>query len=572
MNQSATYNACNQKCNTGGYNFVNNNCVVAIKDAQYKFVDYQFLGYKTLNACKANFITYGYSCTKANKCDYTKSNAQYKLANYDFVSYRAYTDCMNNCKTDPEITATSTDTTTTSTEPCNKNTNCDYKLGETIANCPTDCNGQNYLCGDDKCNNNESSLTCPQDCKAPTTYCGDKICNGNETYATCSSDCVAPPIKTYCGDKVCNGSETYATCSSDCPMPKDVIGNSVAEYIVRIQQTDGGIPDAYDNPYYNQDNDTGYALSGLYYAYLDTKNTKYLETIKKNLQWMAKLQDSDGCWSWSYQKNANGYYPVVNPYYQQNGITAIKSVDAIQSYFARNLWLLSLSNYDSQSVESLKPTAIKGIECLIKNNKADDGLFFSSLQFKGGKWQRFGMKYSAGQADVYLGLMSAYKLSGDQKYYDYAQTIKNNFDKYFFDSTLQRYYVGISDTNVPATGFYPMSQGYNAWVFRTNSNQAKLALQYLIKLQQSNGAIYSTERPEREAIFSAFLSLGESVLNLNSSAKSKANYYIKTLQMSSNNLGNGAIKMSPQYPYLYTNISGFAILATSQNINFDPFK
>jgi len=74
----------------------------------------------------------------------------------------------------------------------------------------------------------------------PAAVCGDEVCNNGETTATCPLDC--PPATTgvvttgakpattgvaaFCGDDVCNNGETTATCPLDCPPTGSTTGVS----------------------------------------------------------------------------------------------------------------------------------------------------------------------------------------------------------------------------------------------------------------------------------------------------------------------------------------------------------
>lgn len=341
---------------------------------------------------------------------------------------------------------------------------------------------------------------------------------------------------------------------------------SIANYIISIQEPSGAIPDAFDNTFYNQDNDSGYALTGLFYAYKLTGDTKYLQAIKNNLAWMASLQESDGAWHWAYSKQNGKYLPITSQYYQGQGITDIKNIDAIQSYFAYNLWLFALSGQDPAFVKQMIPKAKKGLDILfIKNYDPKDGLFYSSWQLKNNQWQRLDIKYSSGQADAYLGLMSIYKLTGDKRYFNTAQHIKNNFDYYFWDSIKRNYVVGI-DKNGKIKTEYLMTQGYPAFVFKNKTSWQQWGLYYLAKNQQYDGSIKTISNPQKETLFSAFLALGDISLNMYPYHRQQAIKFIKSMQMP-----NGGIKMSNQYPYLYTNIAGFSIMALSQD-NTDYLK
>jgi hypothetical protein len=92
---------------------------------------------------------------------------------------------------------------------CCGNGTCDHQ--ETCSSCPTDC-GACVVCGDGTCSDGETCSSCPVDCPI-CPRCGDLLCNGDETCASCPGDCEECPA---CGDGKCNGDETCATCPGDC--------------------------------------------------------------------------------------------------------------------------------------------------------------------------------------------------------------------------------------------------------------------------------------------------------------------------------------------------------------------
>jgi hypothetical protein len=208
---------------------------------------------------------------------------------------------------------------------------------------------------------------------------------------------------------------------------------------------------SYDSNLYNQDNDSGYSLMALALAVSKWNIPEHAVALKKNLQWFADTVQSDGVWYWGYCKQGDtncarsyivpdsgancvaGFCPSVNDYYTSltPAITAIRSIDAPQSFPAVGLAIYaSLFPGDKTFIDSIKTKIISGIDALIANNyDASNGYFYSSYQYKKGEgWQLYEVQYSAGQCDVYMGLMSAYSLTGDQKYKTYADHIKNNFD------------------------------------------------------------------------------------------------------------------------------------------------
>lgn len=64
---------------------------------------------------------------------------------------------------------------------------CDEGLGESLSNCPLDCDVA-PVCGNGSCESGESSYSCPDDC----ARCGDFICSAGEDHFSCPGDCCVP--------------------------------------------------------------------------------------------------------------------------------------------------------------------------------------------------------------------------------------------------------------------------------------------------------------------------------------------------------------------------------------------
>jgi len=118
---------------------------------------------------------------------------------------------------------------------CNYDYSCDPDLGETADSC-TDCI---LLETGGACNNDgvcdyldgESTDNCI-DC-----FCGDNICDNSETSNSCSDDCQAettPTQESFCGDNVCDFDETADSCPNDCQSAGGGIGFGTILIIILI--------------------------------------------------------------------------------------------------------------------------------------------------------------------------------------------------------------------------------------------------------------------------------------------------------------------------------------------------
>jgi len=354
------------------------------------------------------------------------------------------------------------------------------------------------------------------------------------------------------------------TKTGDCPQTNfvDQIKKG-ADYITRLQNADGAIPDAQDSALFNLDNSMGYALAGLYYAYLATQDSRYLDSVKKAIAWQASVQDPDGSWHLAYARCSGGYCSTV-PSALYPGVADIKTVDAIQLFFVYNLWLVSLSGNDQKFVQQYLGNAKRGIDRLLADNRDAEGRFFySSSQKRGDVWQRFGVKYAMGQGDVYVGLMAAWKLFGEDKYYNAAKAIVDHFDPVFWDGQNRRYAIGVSGDNSIVSGEYLLAQAMPTFFFHQISEHSRQGLDYLKLHRLPSGAIAPADSSSQDTIFVAAFSLAAQVLGETQLAKD-ANNYLVSMQVRSNSPTDGAIlfnQMRETNSLLYINQTAFSIMA-----------
>lgn len=301
-----------------------------------------------------------------------------------------------------------------------------------------------------------------------------------------------------------------------------------AEYILRCQDFNGAIHDALDNPGINMDNNMGYAMAGLIAAYRASGDSRYIAGVRRGLEWLASVQESDGAWHWGYI--APHYHPFVSEYYRSLGIVDIKGVEAIQAYFAYNLYMYVSLSGDDAFGEQYLPFARRGIEYLLKHNY-DGRFFYSSWQLRYQHWRRLPEHYSAGQGDVYLGLVALWQLTGDARYQRIASRLREGLPLF------TRRNVWMTSLRNPNP--YRFSNGYLPYVFRT-----------------ADGLAWLTANQDGSAIAASALAIGQQANGI------RADRSLTFLGEIQGVHGGVAFSSDDANPgYYYTNDTGFAILA-----------
>lgn len=287
-------------------------------------------------------------------------------------------------------------------------------------------------------------------------------------------------------------------------------------YIITSQKGDGAIPDSFNSEFYNSDNTAGYAGIALYQAWRNTSNVSYIDSLGSYLDWFAVQQESDGTWHYAYKYNAtnSSYYADVWDYYKNLNITDIKVVDAIQSYFAYDLWMYSISGRNSTKVVNLTPVAELGMKRLIADNYDGNRFFYSSTQYKNNtnNWVLLETKYAAGQIDVFLGMLALWNLTQNITYLEYAKNIKNNFDSYYWNSSSARYSIALDALNAQeGPTEYLFVQGYAPSIFGKSQNNSLNAYNYLKTKEYKDGSINTSNSTSLKQTTNA--STGETLIS-----------------------------------------------------------
>jgi len=193
-------------------------------------------------------------------------------------------------------------------------------------------------------------------------------------------------------------------------------------------------------------------------------------------------------------------------------------------------------------------------------------------------WTRLPSRFTAGQTDVALGLIGLWLMTRVSKYAALAARTIQRFPASFWDADSARWAESV-DGDAPGTqntAWYPMTSGYTVFGqkqsrFFQPASLFAAGLQALEPYQNSEGGFQPPGFVEPEHIFSAFYMLGQNQLDTQTSqtAFNLAAQYLKDGQyfVTIGNVQTGGIVFSKRYPYLYTNISGFACMALAGAVN-----
>lgn len=270
----------------------------------------------------------------------------------------------------------------------------------------------------------------------------------------------------------------------------------VADYLLSQQNADGAIPDAPGAGIVNEDSNLEYALMGLAAAYRYSGDPRYLLGLERGIHWLAAREDMTATrWrgSWRYAYSATPpYAPVaISP---GPGLTDVRGVDATSALFVYLLYLHKRVSGSGALVTLYEPNARAALDFILANNQSPDGFFYSSWQRSAsdGKWRLWKFRYTADQADVYLGMRAGWLLYRDARYSTSATLLKSQTPTKFFLASQKRYALGleVDGTRDPSlegfNGIFP--QGYAPWVFGAHANNT-LAYQWLKKCARTDGSL-----------------------------------------------------------------------------------
>jgi hypothetical protein len=274
------------------------------------------------------------------------------------------------------------------------------------------------------------------------------------------------------------------------------IGLRVADFLLEQQNSDGVIPDVPGGTIANEDSNMEYALMGLAAAYRYSHDPRYLEGLTRGITWLAARQEMrDPTWrgSWRYAYAATPPYAPV-PVSPGAGIVDVRGVDSTGALFVYLLYLHSVLSGDRTLATRYEARARAALDFILTHNQSPDGFFYSSWQqsAQDGQWRLWKFRYSADQADVYLGMQAGWLLYRDKRYKQAANRLKTQVPVLFFDTQNQRYALGIYEDGALESSLTDFNaifpQGYIPWALGGHKNNS-LAWKWLKHCVQPDGGL-----------------------------------------------------------------------------------
>lgn len=344
-------------------------------------------------------------------------------------------------------------------------------------------------------------------------------------------------------------------------------GLRVADYLLNQQNTDGAIPDVPGGEIVNEDSNMEYALMGLAAAYRQSGDARYLEGLERGIHWLAAREEmTDPAWpgSWRYAYASTPPYAPV-PISPGRGITDVRGVDATSALFVYLLYLHKTLTGTDTLAALYESNARAALDFILTYNRSADGFFCSSWQQSAsdGQWRLWAFRYTADQADVYLGMQSGFLLYADTRYAQSANLLKTQVPSSFYHIRKNRYALGMDEYGTldrsleGFNGIFP--QGYVPWVFGAHSNNT-LAYEWLKSNVRRNGSLNCYTGDPRFSLSVDVYALAASALGQPRPAAS-LDWLIKT---TFDPADGGVRDTSRLASEKFSNVAGFTIMALLQ--------
>ena len=323
------------------------------------------------------------------------------------------------------------------------------------------------------------------------------------------------------------------------------IALQLADYILALQTAEGAIRDDQAGSMINEDSNMEYALIGLAAAYSYSGNTKYLDGLRKGVEWLAQHMTMD-------DPRWNGSYPLSFAYPSYAGDYSTRGVDATSSLFVYCVYLHQRLSGSTTLRDTYQAQIVAALTFLDTYNTAPDGFSLSS-------WVNgtlYAYEYAADQVDVYLGWQAASVMfPAEQHYADRAAFYRSNIEQTFFLAGEQRYSIGRDQGSALETiydgfdGIFP--NGYLPWALGPSTTNTA-ALAWLESWTQPDGSMKIADQT-----LAYSLSVGMYLCGCAATGRAPQQAPIDWLCTKMFDPQTGAIDDSTADNTKYTNVAGF---------------
>ena len=197
---------------------------------------------------------------------------------------------------------------------------------------------------------------------------------------------------------------------------------------------------------------------------------------------------------------------------------------------------------------------------MLRENRADDGFFYSSWQKQYNQWHLWKYQYAADQGDVYLGLRAGadlYETATAGRYTSAANFLVSHTSSEFFDAAQGRFAVGRENGELDGLDGIDgvFAQGYLPWIFGGQPSGAA-AYNWLQKGVQPDGSLVLFRGDDKYALSGEVYALAATALG--QSAPTQTLNWLTTALFDAE---SGGIQDSLADDTTTSNVSGFALLA-----------
>ncbi|MDQ3991680.1 MAG: hypothetical protein M3245_05160 [Actinomycetota bacterium] len=340
------------------------------------------------------------------------------------------------------------------------------------------------------------------------------------------------------------------------PRPSKAV--RAAEYIVSLQNRHGAIRDSEARFTANSDSQMEYAMWGLAHAYRVTGDRRYLRVMRAGLDWLSARQRRDGSWWFAY---------AANPPFEPD--RRVRGVSATVGLYIYDLWLYGHLSGHKAFVRSKMRHVRRGLRFLYRHmRRARDGTFYSAFtRREDGRYRKDTYRFTSDQADLYLGLRAAARLTGSARYRRHARMLRAALTrpKLFFFPRRGRFaqgidYLGHRDRTLDVLTVWP--NGYVPWVLGSERNTRR-ALRWMRRHQQPGGGFRLWDADPGYSLSAAVFVMGShSMGGGRSVAAQRASDWLTTMQDPVPGPGGaGGLADHRKRKQRFCNIAAFAALS-----------